>query len=70
MEAKQLVQMALAYKGMSSSDLARSLDWSPQLLHKRLSVGKFTLEEWEKIGQALGATAGVVFRFDDGKEIK
>lgn len=70
MEAKQLVQMALAYKGMSSSDLARALDWSPQLLHKRLTVGKFTLEEWEKIGQALGATAGVVFRFDDGKEIK
>ena len=70
MEAKQLVQMALAYKGMSSSDLARALDWSPQLLYKRLNVGKFTLDEWEKIGQAIGATAGVVFRFDDGKEIK
>jgi uncharacterized protein (DUF2336 family) len=61
--------MALAYKGMSNAELARRLDWSPQLLNKRMNTGKFTLEEWSVIGQAIGAEAKVVFRFPDGKEI-
>ena len=50
-------------------ELARRLDWSPQLLNKRLNTGKFTVEEWEKIGEALGATAKVGFVFQDGREI-
>ena len=71
MEARQLVEMALAYKGMSNAALARELGWSPQLLNKRLNTGKFTVEEWEKIGQAIGAETGVIsFRFQDGKVIK
>ena len=61
--------MALAYKGMSNSELARRLGWSPQLLNKRLNTGKFTVAEWETIGEAIGATARVSFRFPDGKEI-
>ena len=46
MTAKQLVDMALAYAGMSKSELARRLNWSPQLLSKRLNTGKFSVEEW------------------------
>ena len=70
MEARQLVEMALAYKGMTNAALARELGWSPQLLNKRLTTGKFTLEEWELIGKAIGAEPGVVaFRFSDGKVI-
>lgn len=69
MTARQVIEMALAYKGMSNSELARKLEWSPQLLNKRLNTGKFTVEEWEKIGDAIGATAKVVFRFPDGTEI-
>ena len=71
MEARQLIEMALAYKGMSNAALARELGWSPQLLNKRLNTGKFSVEDWEKIGQAIGAEAGVIsFRFQDGKVIK
>lgn len=70
MTAKQLIEMACAYAGMSKADLARNLGWSPQTLSNRLNTEKFTVEEWQQIGQALGATAQIVFTFPDGKEIK
>ena len=67
MEAKQIVEMALAYKGIPNAELARRLGWSPQLLNKRLSTGKFTVDEWEEIGKAIGAEPRVVsLRFPDG----
>lgn len=70
MEARQIIEMALAYKGMKNADLAKNLGWSPQLLSKRLKVGKFTVEEWAAIGEALGATARITFTFPDGKVIQ
>ena len=69
MTARQIVEMATGYCGVSKSELARRLGWSPQLLNKRLNTGKFTVEEWEKIGAALGAVARVRFTFPDGTEI-
>ena len=66
MTAKQLIDMALAYKGMKNVDLARNLGWSPQLLNKRIKVGKFTVEEWEEIGTAIGADVKIGFHFPDG----
>lgn len=69
MTAKQVVEMAVAYTGITNSELARRLGWSPQLLNKRLNTGKFTVEEWVQIGEALGAKARVGFDFPDGKEI-
>lgn len=69
MTARQVIEMALAYKGISNSELARRLEWSPQLLNKRLNTGKFTVEEWEEIGNAIGAMVKIVFRFPDGVEI-
>ncbi len=67
--ARQVIEMAVAYAGISNSELARRLDWSPQLLNKRLNTGKFTVEEWTQIGESLGAKARVGFDFPDGKEI-
>ena len=67
--AKQIIEMAVSYCGISNSELARRLGWSPQLLNKRLNTGKFTVEEWEIIGQALGAKAKVCFVFPDGREV-
>lgn len=69
MTAKQLIDMACAYAGISKSELARRLGWSAALLNNRTNTGKFSLEEWKKIGEAVGADATVVFRFPDGKEI-
>lgn len=69
MTAKQIVDMGLAYAGMNKAELARRLDWSPQLLCKRLNTGKLSVEEWEIIAKAMGATARVGFVFPDGKQI-
>lgn len=66
MTAKQLIEMNLAYKDMSKTDLANKLGWSPQLLNKRLNTGKFSLDEWIQIGSAIGATAQIQFTFPDG----
>ena len=69
MTAKQLIEMAQAYAGLSSAELARRLGWSPQLLNKRIKTGKFTAEEWKDIADALGAELMLGFRFPDGKEV-
>lgn len=69
MTAKQIIDMAIAYCGISNSELARRLGWSPQLLHKRITTGKFEVEEWQAIGKALGADAKLSFVFPDGKEV-
>lgn len=69
MTARQIVEMGVAYCGITNSELARRLEWSPQLLNKRLNTGKFSVEEWEMIAKALGATSRVGFVFPDGREI-
>lgn len=68
MTARQIIEMAVAYCGITNSELARRLDWSPQLLNKRLNTGKLTVEEWEKIGNALGGTVKIRFEFN-GNEV-
>ena len=69
MNARQVIEMALAYAQLTKADLATRLNWSPQLLNKRLNTGKFTVEEWDQIGKAIGAECQVVFKFPDGKEV-
>ncbi len=69
MTAKQIVDMAVAYCGITKTELARRIDWSPQLLSKRLTTGKLSVEEWERIAAAIGAHARIGFIFPDGKEI-
>lgn len=70
MTVKQLIDMACAYAGISKADLARNAGWSPQTLSNRINTGKFSMEDWEKIGNALGAKIKVVIEFPDGKIIE
>ena len=69
MTTKQIVKQALAYCDLSNAELARRLDWSPQLLSKRLSTGKLSPEEWATIGEAIGAEVKICFQFPDGTVI-
>mgnify|MGYP000002981689 FL=1 len=69
MTARQIIEMKLAYFGITNSELARRLGWSPQLLNKRLNTGKFTVEEWERVGEALGCKVNIKFTLPDGTEI-
>ena len=66
MTTKQIVEMALAYKAMSKVELADKMGWSRQTLNARLNTGKFSAEEWEAFGQALGASVQITFTFPDG----
>lgn len=70
MTVKQLIDMACAYSGMSKAELARNAGWSPQTLSNRINTGKFSMEDWEKIGNAMGATVKIVIEFPDGKRIE
>ena len=70
MTVKQLIDMACAYSGMSKADLARNAGWSPQTLSNRINTGKFSMEDWEKIGNALGASVKIVIEYPDGKRIE
>ena len=67
MTAKQLIEMGLAYAGLSQRDLAERLNWSPQLLNNRLKTGKFSVEEWEMFAKAMGAELQIAFKFPDGR---
>ena len=69
MTAKQIIEVGLAYAGMSQRDLALKLGWSPQLLNNRMKTGKFSIEEWETVAKALGAELCLGFKFPDGKFI-
>ena len=69
MTTKQVIEMALAYKHMSKAELASKLGWSKQTLNARVNTGKFSVEEWEAIGAAMGATVQITFTFPDGAVI-
>ncbi len=69
MTIAQKIKMALAYKGMSESDLARALGTSPQALNQRMKTGRFSTEDTEKIAEAIGAKYFYGFEFEDGTKI-
>ena len=68
MTVKKLIDMGAAYAGISNSELARRLGWSPQVLSNRIKTGKFSVDDWEQIAKALGAELRLGFKFPDGKE--
>lgn len=63
------IKLALAYAGMSESELARRLGTSPQAFNQRMKTDKFSCEEMERIGVAVGAEYSAKFSFPDGTEI-
>ena len=69
MTISQKIKMALAYKGMSEAELARTVGSSPQAFNQRMKTGKFSSEEMERIAEALEATYYFGFEFKDGTKI-
>lgn len=69
MTAKQIIEMGLAYAGISNRELADRLGWSPQVLCNRLKTGKFSVEEWNTIAKVIGAELRLGFHFPDGKDV-
>lgn len=69
MTVPQKIKMALGYKGMSESELARAIGTSPQAFNQRMKTGKFSSEDMEKIAEALDASYYFGFEFKDGTRI-
>ncbi|MDE7360028.1 MAG: helix-turn-helix transcriptional regulator [Lachnospiraceae bacterium] len=65
----QKIKMALAYKGMSESKLAKSLGKTPQAFNQRMKTDKFSMEELSKIAKIMGASYISEFSFPDGTKI-
>lgn len=69
MTIPQKIKMALAFKGMSESELARAIGTSPQAFNQRMKTGKFSTEDMEKIASAMEAEYFFGFQFKDGTKI-
>lgn len=69
MKNSQKIKMALAYKGMSESELARRMGSTPQAFNQRMKTDKFTGEEMEKIGKILDGQWVAEFVFSDGTKV-
>lgn len=66
MTTAQKIKMALAYKGITQSDLARRLGSSPQAFSQRMKTDKFSVSDLEQIAAILGANYSFSFEFEDG----
>lgn len=69
MSLARKVNTAAAYKGISQAQIARIIGLSPANFNKRLSTGKFTIEELELIANAIGAKYHSSFEFPDGFKV-
>ena len=69
MTMEQKINMALAYKGMSQAALARAIGTTPSNFNQKFKRGTFTVEELEKIAEALGAKYFFGFEFEDGTKV-
>ena len=69
MTMEQKIGMALAYKGMSQAALACEMGTTPSNFNQKLKRGTFTVEELEKIGEALGAKYFFGYEFADGTKV-
>lgn len=65
----QKIKMALAFCGISESELARKLGTSPQAFNQRMKTDKFSSSELENIAEILGGKWRAEFEFPDGTKI-
>lgn len=56
--------------GITITELGKRLGMSQQSMSNRLKTGKFTQEELEQMGKALGAEYRSGFYFPDGNKVE
>ena len=66
---EQKISMAIAYKGTSQAAIARKMGTTPSNFSQKLKKETFTVEELEKIANALGGKYYFGFEFPDGTKI-
>ena len=69
MTLEQKISMAQAHKQISQAALARMLGQTPSNFNQKMKRGTFSVEELEKIGEALGAKYFFGYEFEDGTKV-
>lgn len=63
------IKAALAYADKNQTDLANGLGISKQSMTQRMQRQAFSIEDLEKIAEAIGCKFEAYFVFDDGTKI-
>ena len=66
LDMRKKIELACTHARKSQASIARALGVTPQTFNKRLQTCKFSVEELQKIAEALGATYSYSFDFTDG----
>ena len=69
MTVQQKLKMALSYRGISQSELARRMNTTPSNLNQKVKRNTLTKEELEQIADVLDCTWRAEFVFEDGTTI-
>ena len=69
MNTEQMINMAIAYKGISQAALARSIGMTASNFNQKIKKDTLDKEELEKIAAALGCKYYSYFEFPDGTRI-
>ncbi len=69
MTIEQKIKMALAYAGISQAELARRIGTTPSNLNQKIKRNTLTMEDMEKIAQAMGGQWKAEFDFPGGTVI-
>ena len=69
MTIEKKINMAVAFKGISQAELARNINMTPSNFNQKVKRGTFTLDELNKIANALGASYEFGFVFSDGTKV-
>lgn len=64
MTIEQKIKMALAYAGISQAELARRTGTTPSNLNQKIKRNTLTMEELEKIAEAMGGKWKAEFDFN------
>lgn len=69
MTIEQKIKMSLAYSGNSQAELARRIGTTPSNLNQKIKRNTLTMEDMEKIAEALGGRWKAEFIFPGGTVI-
>lgn len=69
MDTEKKLRAAIAYSGLSISEVARRVGTSPQNFGLKLKRDTFTNTDLEKISKVLGCVFRAEFEFPDGTKI-
>lgn len=65
---QEQIKTAAIHGDITLAEIAKKVGMSPQSFSNRMKTGKFTRNELDEIGKALGAEYISCFRFPDGSE--